>query len=224
VQTRSRRSSISVWSRSYPAPCSVVVGGSSLGSRDDVPRRRTTLVRGRRRSRCDSGRPCRGAWEIAIRHYPCEGCRCHYRPVSDLGALAALVSKVDRTRSDERLRTVDDGSYQAMRLMGGWTQVRAEDSVVACRLACEVVRKHSSSRSSRNLGVACSGCAEVQCPGKATGYAGWATVCLEGIQLRIEYLRPIEHHLVYLKIGMPELLLSLLLLLPLYPYGDSGGV
>lgn len=119
VQTRSRRSSISVWTRSYLAPCSVVVGGSSLGSRDDAPRRRTTLVRGRRRSRCDSGTPCPGAWEIAIRRYPCEGCRCHYRPVSDLGALAVLVSKVDRTRWDERSRKVDDGSYQALRLMAG---------------------------------------------------------------------------------------------------------
>lgn len=108
--------------------------------------------------------------------------------------------------------------------MAGWTQVRAEDSVVACRLACEVVRKRSSSRSSRNLGVACSECVEVQCLGIVTGYAGWATVSLEGIRLRIEYLRPIEHHLVYLKIVMPELLLSLLLLLPLYPYGDSDGV
>lgn len=102
--------------------------------------------------------------------------------------------------------------------------MKAEDSVVACRLACEVVRNHSSSRSSRKRGGACSECAEVQCQGKAIGYAGTATVSLEGIRLRIEYPRPIEHHLVDLEVVKPELLLSLLLPLPLYPYGDSDGV
>lgn len=97
VPTISRHSSISVWSRSAPAPYSVVGEGSSSDSRDDVPSCRM-LVRGRRRRRYDLERPCPGAWEIAIQHCPCEDCRFHYRTVSDLNALVALGLEVDRNR------------------------------------------------------------------------------------------------------------------------------
>lgn len=102
--------------------------------------------------------------------------------------------------------------------------MKAEDSVVVSRLACEVVRKYSSSKSSRNLGVACSESVEVQCLGKETGYVDLATACLEVIRLQIGYLHPIERHLVDLEVVMPELPLSPLLLLPLYRYGDFDGV
>lgn len=75
--------------------------------------------------------------------------------------------------------------------------MRVEDSVVACRLASEVVQKRWSGRSSLILGVACLGFGEVRCPEKETGYVGLATVCLEETPRQIGYLHPIEHHLVY---------------------------
>lgn len=96
-RTRARRSSVAVWSRSFRALCFEGVEDSSWDSRDDGLRRRT-VARGRRRGRCGLGRPCPGVWAIAIRRYPCGGCRCHCRLVLDLGALAVRGLKVDHIR------------------------------------------------------------------------------------------------------------------------------
>ena len=108
--------------------------------------------------------------------------------------------------------------------MARWIQARAVDSVVACPLACEVVRTRWSSRSSRNPAVACSGVVEAQYRGKGRGYVDRAMVCHPVIRRQIGYLRPIEHHLICPKVVRQELLLLLLPLPPPSRYGDFDGV